>query len=125
VPLFFAKFIKMAHGHGGHQETKSLFGKFVAGFNHRYNRMLGRYDTAVAKALDRPVATVAFIMGSFVVSLALFPLMGVAFFPRTDPGQFVINVKAPTGSRLEMTNQYIARVENDIRGGIGKDDLQM
>jgi multidrug efflux pump subunit AcrB len=125
VPLFCGQFIKVAHGHGGHQETKSMFGKFVAGFNHRYNRMLRRYDAAVAKALDRPVATVVLIMGSFVVSLALFPLMGVAFFPRTDPGQFVINVKAPTGSRLEMTNQYIARVEDDIRGVIGKDDLQM
>ncbi len=125
VPLFCAKFIKTAHGHGGHQETKSRFGKFVAGFNHRYNRMLGRYDTAVAKALERPAATVLLIMGSFVVSLALFPLLGVAFFPRTDPGQFVINVKAPPGSRLEVTNQYIARVENDIREVIGKDDLQM
>ena len=125
VPLFCAKFIKMAHGHGGHQETKSMFGKFVAGFNHRYNRMLGRYDAAVAKALTRPAATVGIIMGSFVLSLALLPLLGVAFFPRTDPGQFVINVKAPTGSRLEMTNQYIARVESDIRDVIGKDDLQM
>ena len=125
VPLFCAKFIKMAHGQGGHQETQSVFGKFVAGFNHRYNRMLGKYDAAVDKALSRPVATVVIIMASFVVSLALFPLLGVAFFPRTDPGQFVINVKAPTGSRLEMTNQYIARVEDDIRGVIGKDDLQM
>ena len=125
VPLFCARFIKMAHGHGGHQETKSVFGKFVAGFNHRYNRMLGRYDAAVARALQRPVATVVLIMGSFVLSLALAPLLGVAFFPRTDPGQFVINVKAPTGSRLEMTNQYIARVESEIRGVIPKDDLQM
>jgi HAE1 family hydrophobic/amphiphilic exporter-1 len=125
VPLFCARFIKTAHGHGGHQETKSAFGKFVTGFNHRYNRMLGRYDAAVAKALQRPVATVALIMGSFVVSLVLAPLLGVAFFPRTDPGQFLINVKAPTGSRLEMTNQYIARVESDIRSVIPKDDLQM
>ena len=125
VPLFCARFIKMAHGHGGHQETKSFFGRFVAGFNHRYNRMLGRYDAAVARALQRPVATVVLIMGSFVVSLALAPLLGVAFFPRTDPGQFLINVKAPTGSRLEMTNQYIARVESEIRTVIPKDDLQM
>jgi multidrug efflux pump subunit AcrB len=64
-------------------------------------------------------------MASFVVSLALYPLLGVTFFPRTDPGQFVINVKTPTGSRLEMTNQYVARVENDIRDVVGKEDLQM
>ena len=125
VPLFCARFIKMAHGHGGHQETKSAFGKFVAGFNHRYNRMLGSYDAAVAKALQRPVATIVLIMGSFVLSLALAPLLGVAFFPRTDPGQFVINVKAPTGSRLEMTNQYVAKVEDEIRSVIPTADLQM
>ena len=125
VPLFCARFIKMAHGHGGHQETKSAFGKFVAGFNHRYNRLLGRYDAAVAKSLERPVATVAIIMGSFVLSLALAPLLRVAFFPRTDPGQFLINVKAPTGSRLEVTNQYIAKVEDVIRSVVPKDDLQM
>ncbi len=125
VPLFCAKFIKIAHGQGGHQETKSLFGKFVAGFNHRYNRMLGRYDAAVDKALARPVATVVIIMASFVVSLAFFPLLGLAFFPRTDPGQFVINLKAPSGSRLEMTNQYVARAESDIRDVIGAKDLHM
>ncbi len=125
VPLFCARFIKTAHGHGGHQETKSAFGSFVAGFNHRYNRLLGRYDAAVAKSLQRPVVTVAVIMGSFLVSLALAPLLGVAFFPRTDPGQFLINVKAPTGTRLEMTNQYVAKVEDEIRSVIPKDDLQM
>ncbi len=125
VPLFCARFIKMAHGQGGHQETQSVFGKFVAGFNHHYNRMLAKYDTAVGKALARPVATVVIIMASFAVSLALFPLLGVAFFPRTDPGQFVINLKAPTGSRLEMTNQYVARVEDDIRQVIGQKDLKM
>jgi HAE1 family hydrophobic/amphiphilic exporter-1 len=124
VPLFCARFIKTAHGQGGHHPP-SMFGRFVGGFNHKYDRFLMRYDRAVDKALARPMATILLIMASFVVSLALYPLLGVAFFPRTDPGQFVINVKAPTGSRLEMTNQYVARVESDIRDVVGKDDLQM
>ncbi len=25
------------------------------------------------------------------------PFIGLAYFPRTDPGQFVVTVKAPTG----------------------------
>src|SRR5579862_1230252 len=124
VPLFCARFIKTAHGQGGHH-TKTWFGRFVGAFNHRYDRLLMHYDLSVKKALDRPAMTVVVIMGSFVVSLALFPLLGVAFFPRTDPGQFVINVKAPTGARLEMTNRYVARIENDIRSVIPKDDVQM
>ncbi len=125
VPLFCARFIKTVHGKGGHQETKSLFGRIVLGFNHKYDQLLMRYDQAVRTALARPVATIVIIMATFVVSLALYPLLGVAFFPRTDPGQFLINVKAPTGSRLEFTNRYVARVEDDIRSVIGKDDLQM
>ena len=124
VPLFCARFLKTAHGHGGHQ-TKSVFGRFVTAFNRKYDQLLMRYDRAVDKALARPGMTILVIMGSFVVSLALYPLLGLAFFPRTDPGQFVINVKAPTGSRLEMTNQYVGRIENDIRDVIPSDDLQM
>ena len=38
---------------------------------------------------------VAALLRVFVASLGLYPLLGVAFFPRTDAGQFVINLKAP------------------------------
>ena len=126
VPLFCAKFIKSAHGHSEHGEKKlSWFARFVRGFNRKYDRMLMHYDRAVDRALNKPVFTIVIIMATFFVSLALFPLMGVAFFPRTDPGQFVINVKAPTGSRLEMTNNYMGSVEDEVRKVIPKDDLKM
>jgi multidrug efflux pump subunit AcrB len=124
VPLFCARFIKTAHGTGGHYPTNA-FGRLVSAFNRRYDQLLMHYDSAVNKALLRPVATIVIIMGLFAASLLLYPFLGVAFFPRTDPGQFVINVKAPTGSRLEVTNDLVAHVENDIRQVVDKDDLQM
>ena len=37
----------------------------------------------------------------------------------------MINVKAPSGTRLEVTDQYIARVEQDIRSVIPPRDLGM
>ena len=43
----------------------------------------------------------------------LFPFLGRAYFPRTDPGQFVIDVRMPSGTRLEVSNDYIAKVEDD------------
>ena len=52
------------------------------------------------------------MIGIFVLSLALSPLLGVSFFPRTDPGQFVINVKAPTGTRIE-TDQRLHRARGE------------
>jgi multidrug efflux pump subunit AcrB len=127
VPLFCARFIKKheadeEEGHGGRQ---SRFGHFVQAFNRRYEQMLGRYDIAVGKTLMRPVATVVGCLGVFLLSLGLYPLLGVSFFPRTDPGQFVINVKAPTGTRLELTDDYVKRVEADIRDVVPKNDLGM
>ncbi len=76
------------------------------------------YDIAVRRSLLRPLATVIGILGICLFSFALFPLLGLGFFPRTDPGQFVINIKAPTGTRLELTNQYIkARRSRHSSGG--------
>ena len=129
VPLFCARFIHnphlKQHTEGGHHGGTSYFQRFVRRFNHRYNRGLAHYDKAVAKSLLRPGATVLGVLGIFLLSLALFPFMGLSFFPRTDPGQFVINVKAPSGTRLELTDKYIARVEKDIRSVVPPDDLGM
>ena len=125
VPLFCAKFIRTAHLQDVHHTGANWFQRFVRWFNRRYDKMLMHYDIAVRKSLLRPVATVSGILGIFLLSFCLFPFMGLSFFPRTDPGQFVINVKAPSGTRLEVTDQYIATVENDIRSVVPPADLDI
>ncbi len=125
VPLFCANFIKSSHGEAAHLPGKTAFQRFVRGFNRRYDQLLMRYDFAVRRSLLHPLGTVVAILGVCLFSLALFPLMGLGFFPRTDPGQFVINIKAPTGTRLELTNQYIKRVEDDIRKIVSPKDMDM
>jgi len=123
VPLFCARFIKNAHNQAAHHGGGSPFQRFVRWFNRRYDQTLMHYDRSVRKSLLRPVATVIGVLGVFLVSLAFFPLMGTSFFPRTDPGQFVINIKAPTGTRIGVTDRYIQRVEKDIHEVIPKKDL--
>jgi multidrug efflux pump subunit AcrB len=125
VPLFCARFIRNVHQEAGHHKGGNPFELFVRWFNRRYDRALMHYDIAVRKSLTRPIATVGAITGAFALSLCLFPLLGTSFFPRTDAGQFVINVKAPSGTRLEVTDQYIDQVERDIRTIIPAKDLHM
>src|ERR1019366_7409140 len=55
--------------------------------------------------------------------IGLFPRLGVSFFPRTDAGQFVVNLKAPSGTRLAVTENEVARVENLIRSVVSPGDL--
>jgi multidrug efflux pump subunit AcrB len=125
VPLFCSRFIKSPHGEVAHHSGKTIFKRFVRGFNRRYDRMLMHYDVAIRRSLMRPLVSVIGILGICFLSFALYPLLGLGFFPRTDPGQFVINIKAPTGTRLELTNQYIKQVEQDIRLVVSSRDLDM
>ncbi len=128
VPLFCARLLKghVSHDSGGeHEAPKTWGGRFNHWFNGKFNRMLGHYDRAVGVALVRPVATVLGITGIFIFSMALYPMIGKSYFTRTDPGQFVINLKAPSGTRLEITDQMVGQVEDLIRSVVPKKDLKI
>ena len=55
----------------------------------------------------------------------LYPFLGVAFFPRTDAGQFVMNIKAPSGSRLEVTTGEVQKIESLVRRIVDPRDLDI
>ncbi len=133
IPLFCSRYLKQVplaegHGHEAASENagrKSSWGKFNAGFNRKFGKLLDSYEYWVRRALVRPGWTVAILAGLFLASLAIYPFLGLAFFPRTDAGQFTINLKAPTGTRIEVTEQYVAKVEDLIRQVVGPKDLKM
>ena len=127
VPLFCAKLIKAHQFHDENQPAapKGLGPRFNHWFNQKFTKMLDRYEGGLNLALIRPVATVLGITGIFILSLGLYPLIGKAYFPRTDPGQFVMNVKAPSGTRLEMTEQLVAQVEQIVREVVPTNDLKI
>jgi multidrug efflux pump subunit AcrB len=128
VPLYCAKFINLHDEEGDHggRHKKGIWARFVHGFNHKFQQMLNWYEGWAKRTMRRPGLTAAVILGGVAAMiLVLWPFMGRAYFPRTDPGQFVINVHMPAGTRLEISNQYIARVENIIRGTVKPKDLGM
>ncbi|HEY3457273.1 MAG TPA: efflux RND transporter permease subunit [Bryobacteraceae bacterium] len=138
VPLFCARFIKAAAHHGTPSSEKPVeveleskhnrwrFGeRFNIWFNDRFESFLRGYDRLVGIALRNAWMTVGLCGASFAVSLLLFPLLGLSFFPRTDAGMFVINVKAPSGTRLAVTEREVAKVEALIRQTIPPRDLNV
>jgi multidrug efflux pump subunit AcrB len=117
IPLFCSKFLKSVHQHNARS--------FHSGFNRIFNRLLDFYERSVRSVLRRPSLTVGSLMLLFVASLGIYPLLGLAFFPRTDAGQFTINLKAPTGTRIDVTEQYVARVEDLIKRTVDPSDFHM
>ena len=132
IPLFCSRFLKaVPHGHGepaagaAEDGRKRSWGeRFNTAFNRGFNRILDFYERLVRRATNRPGLTVAALMGVFALSLGLFPRLGLSFFPRSDAGQFTINLKAPTGSRIELSNEYVARVETLIKKTIDPSDFR-
>ncbi|HZS55341.1 MAG TPA: efflux RND transporter permease subunit [Bryobacteraceae bacterium] len=127
IPLFCSRFLKAAphgqqeHGIAHSKLRRSLWNRFNTAFNAGFTKVLDFYESWVRRALRRPGLTVLLLTGLFIVSLAIYPFLGLAFFPRTDAGQFTINLKAPTGSRIEVSENYVAKLENLIRSTVGAD----
>jgi multidrug efflux pump subunit AcrB len=136
VPLFCARFIKAPAHHGTPssevpvtvdqpKRRRSLGQRFNVWFNAKFESFLKVYDKLVGVTLRRPVLTLAVFGVVFAGSVAMFSLLGLSFFPRTDAGQFVINLKAPTGTRISVTENEVARVEKLIHEVIPPEDLGM
>jgi multidrug efflux pump subunit AcrB len=133
VPLFCAHFIK---GHpGGHSHAASRgdqpprrrgpLERFNDWFNPQFERFLNFYDRVISVVLKRPVSVLFILSLVIVVSLFIYPLLDFAFFPRTDPGQFMMNVKLPSGTRIGITEGEVAKVEDLVRSEVLPEDLGM
>ncbi|MGD0907136.1 MAG: efflux RND transporter permease subunit [Candidatus Acidiferrales bacterium] len=126
VPLFCANYLKAIHDHEAGQEgkKKSWGARFHARFNAKFEVMLNFYEKWVRKALEVPGTVIVGFLIFFALCFLLVPFMGVSFFPRSDAGQFVINVKAPTGTRIELTDDYVKRVEDIVHQVVPPKELE-
>lgn len=134
VPLFCSTFIRLDHhaeqADGKHApaipKKASIFRKTVDIFNDYFQRLLDWYGVWARRALTRPaVTTVAILAGVVAVTAVGLPFLGRAYFPRTDAGQFIIRVKMPNGTRIAVSDHYVAALEQNIRDVIPTHDLGM
>jgi multidrug efflux pump subunit AcrB len=112
IPLFCARFVK---------ERKADARRAEANFV----RLSQSYRRGLERALARPLALLAVLAVVFAASLPLYLQLRVAFFPRTDASQFVINLKAQSGTRLEVTESQVRDVEGLIREMVAPADLDV
>jgi len=55
---------------------------------------------------------------------ALVPWLGENFFPDTDSGQFILHMRAKTGTRIEETARLADLIENAIRRVIPAQEVE-
>jgi len=84
-------------------------------FNRRFELMRASYSSLLHWCLDHRLP----VLGGFFLfiagSLCLAPLIGRDFFPTVDSGAMRLHARAPSGTRLEKTEQIFAAIENEVR----------
>ena len=142
VPLFCSRFIKSSHtGQPGKPEDTvidpeevwlrsrkarwSILERFNEWFNPKFDAFLNVYDHIISHVLKFPVSVLIGLTAIIGVSLLLFPLLDFSFFPRTDPGQFMMNIKLPSGTRIGLTEQEVGKIERLVRHEVSPRDLGM
>jgi multidrug efflux pump subunit AcrB len=124
VPCFSAYMLE-PHQHGTSEE-KGVIGRAFAHWEHIVDRGIAYYVRALDFVLHHKGTTVAAGFGLLAVVLAVFiPIVRRDFFPEVDSGAFEIAVRAPSGTRIENTEQMVAQVEQRVRETIPQEDLEL
>ena len=83
------------------------------------SKILGIYQFALRKVLRfRLITILAFIflfVGTFYwYGKNTFPRKRIEFFPKTEPSEAVVNIRAPLGTTLEVSDKYVGAVEDFV-----------
>lgn len=89
-----------------------------------FDRFRDAYGRALTPLLHHPRFTIAVAGTIGMVSLLLVFVVGMDFFPSVDAGLMKLHFRAPPGTRIELTEDVILRVEKRIRRIIPAEELE-
>ena len=78
------------------------------------NKMQVYYEKIIVKVMARPISIIASIVLMMVISLYSISYLPFIFFPDSDRSLVTVNMNLPLGSRIELTNKLVSKVEKFI-----------
>jgi multidrug efflux pump subunit AcrB len=103
--------------------SRNPFTRFQLGFESGFERFRRGYLGLLTFCVDHSGAFLLVFLALVVASFGLTPWLGQDFFPSVDSGQFMIHVRAHTGTRIEETASICDHIEQTIRQQIPASEL--
>jgi len=119
IPIYCARFLSRESARQSENGGTGFFGAF----SRVYERFAARYEGLLARALDHKALVIGAVAALFFGSLLIYPCLGTELFPTTDAGQFIIDYRAPVGTRIELTESLTKRLEKVVRQVIPPPEL--
>ena len=104
-------------------QTRNPFLLFQRAFERRFERVRQSYHRGLRAIVERRVIFIPTFLAMALSFLALVPWLGQNFFPDTDGGQFILHLRAKTGTRIEETARLSDQVEDAVRHEIPSSEL--
>jgi len=125
TPITIGLLLSSELAHKAKGAPTGFFGRFHERFEHGFEHMRQGYVLLLSVLLARryilPIVSVALL----AMGAVLYTMVGRDFYPIIDAGQIKLHVRAPAGTRLEVTSKIFAAIEEKIRQVIPKEDISL
>jgi len=117
VPWLSSRFGKLEHITG-----KNIFEKFILWFEKQLTKFTHFISDMLEWCLKSTVRRIGVFIGVFVVLFAVVGVLmggkyiGGEFFPKTDKGEFLVQMELPKDATIEESNFVTQKAEKFLRG---------
>ena len=99
----------------GDSHSRNPLVLFQQGFEKLFERLREGYRSVLSTLVRRRLIFIPLFLTACLSTGLLIPWLGQDFFPSTDNGQFLLHLRAKTGTRIEETARLCDLVEAAIR----------
>jgi multidrug efflux pump subunit AcrB len=103
--------------------SRSLLVRFQHAFEQGFERLRGLNHALLAGLVRRRIIFIPAFLGVCLSVFVLVPWLGQNFFPSSDNGQFILRLRAKSGTRSEETARLCDLVETSIRRQVPRQEL--
>ncbi|HLZ33032.1 MAG TPA: efflux RND transporter permease subunit [Nitrospira sp.] len=102
------------HRQPGTEPSRNVFVRFQQGFERSFNRFRERYGLLLEQVIARRGVFVTVSLSIALGSLLLFFFLGRDYFPEIRSGVIQMHMRAPLGTRIEVSGRIATLVSNSI-----------
>ena len=126
TPITIGQLLKGKHGDGGVvSSSNGFFTRFHAGFERGFEHLREGYVGLLTLLLTRRMIVPVLAVLALTLGATMFVYVGRNFYPAIDGGMIQLHVRAPPGTRIEVTDQIFQAIEDEIRQVIPNKDLDL
>lgn len=98
----------------GGEPSRNVFVRFQKGFEGRFNRFRESYGMLLEQVIARRRAFIKISLAIAVASMSLYFFLGREYFPEIRSGTIQMHMRAPLGTRIEVSGRLATLVSKSI-----------